>query len=245
MHNPGVLYIQTTKSSEEIRAALKQWEPWRMKIEFSNGLSTKDLDTFEPFNNSPLFKLRLIEKHLKLDEFRGRDVLDIGFNCGYNSIALAQEYDMNVIALDTIPRHKEVASYLAQISGVSSKIDWRLDDAMFFSRPQTFDLVLHLGTLYHLPNPLLSLENAARNLRKGGWLALETVTSKFDDPKVCRFIRGLAGDKSNYWALSLDVIEEMLDVYGMEDMTVIREGVWPSYKELSLARPTLLAKKVR
>ena len=62
---------------------------------------------------------------------------------------------------------------------------------------------LHFGTLYHLPNPVLSLQTTFDNLRSGGYLALETqVYDHPQDPNICYFMHMQNNDKTNFWALS-------------------------------------------
>ena len=46
------------------------------------------------------------------------------------------------------------------------------DDAETFRDPEGFDLIIHFGTLYHLPDPVLALQTTLANLRPGGLLLL-------------------------------------------------------------------------
>jgi hypothetical protein len=80
-------------------------------------------------------------------------------------------------------------------------------------------VVLHFGTLYHLPNPLLSLQTTYDNLKPGGWLALETQT--YDDPEdpgLCYFIHGHNNDKTNFWAISEDALRRYMQYIGFTDV---------------------------
>ena len=52
---------------------------------------------------------------------------------------------------DIHPRYMEPARFLAGLAGASCEFE--MGSAETFSRPSEFDVVLHFGTLYHLPSP--------------------------------------------------------------------------------------------
>ncbi len=247
-HQPaeGDFYVETTLSKEKLLPLLEKWSPWRMEVTFSNGVSTSDLSRGEigwVYNQQPLRKLAMLKKHLSFEKLSGKRVLDIGFNLGYNSIHLAANYGMEAVGLDVSEHHKEVAEFLAGLSNVQEKTQFRLGDATFYVEPEGFDFVLHFGTLYHLPNPFLSLENSMKSLRPGGYLALETACYNGEDPTLCKFIRQTYDDTTNFWALSKPVIEEMLELYGAHDVRIVQESEPMNYKELSMSRVLFLAQK--
>jgi hypothetical protein len=64
----------------------------------------------------------------------------------------------------------EPARFLAGLAGASCEFE--VGSAETFSRPSEFDVVLHFGTLYHLPSPqpLLSLGQSFENLKPDGRL---------------------------------------------------------------------------
>ena len=79
-----------------------------------------------------------------------------------------------------------------------------------------FDIVQHLGLLYHLSDPLLSLMEARSVTKEGGMLLLETACI-ISDASVMLFQgpqrgagRIYAEDASTWWAPSIQCIEEML-----------------------------------
>ena len=237
----GKLVIETDVSADEMRPMLEKWQPWRHDIAFTNGLKTTDFETTTPFTNDPLNKVRALEAHIPMEDLRGGYALDIGFNAGYNSIYLAQTYGMSVTGIDVWTRHQDVATYFASNLKQGS-CEFLIDDATTFSRPDSFNLILHFGTLYHLPNPLLSLENTVKNLKSGGWLGLETTCYNGEDGSLCKFVRGFNGDVTNYWALSKPVLEEMLEVYGMTDIVLAIESDMPIFKG-EMSRVLYVARK--
>ena len=94
-----------------------------------------------------------------MEELRGKSALDVGFAAGHNSIHLAQEYGMNVTGIDVFDKWFEMARLLASMAAVDG-IDFVKASADRYQKPEAFDLIVHFGTLYHLPNPLLSSLNA-------------------------------------------------------------------------------------
>lgn len=198
---------------------LTRYAPWRMQLSFRDGPSSDDFETFQPFNAFPLRKLRTTLGRLELPPIddpgigKGPSVLDVGFNCGYNSLYMASRFGAAVTGIDVLPRHKALADELAALLGLD--VEFRLEDAEDFERPDSFDLILHFGTLYHLPNPLRSMASCARSLKAGGWFALETIRY-LGPPDCARWIYGLNGDRSNYWALGDRVIEEFFQRSGLE-----------------------------
>jgi len=206
--------VTTSLSAPELTPLLQRWAPWRHLIRFSNGLATDQFETGQPFNADPLAKLRFVMDRLPWADLDGGRALDVGFNCGYNSVALAAQHDMSVVGIDVSPRHREVAGFLAETAGVAGRTRFELTDAATFRDEQLFDLVLHFGTLYHLPNPVLALETAAANLCPGGWLALETQVYVGADQSLSKFIHGDKGDYSNWWSLSVETLEVLLGHVG-------------------------------
>jgi len=218
------MHVETSLSRDELAPKLESWTPWRHLINFSNGLSTGDFETTQPFNRQPIAKIRLLEDKMDWSAVDGGRALDIGFNCGYNTIHLAAEHDMTVTGIDVNPRHLEVATFLSEVAGVTDRVDFRLDDATTFCEEGSFDLVLHLGTLYHLPNPYLALQTAARNLKPGGKLALETQTYVGEDQTLSKMIHGDKGDFTNWWSLSRRAVFVMLEHVGFAEAELVFEA---------------------
>jgi len=214
-----VPYIKTGLSADELRRALVEWSPWRHEICFSNGVRTSDLETLKPFNPQPWSKIKLIENHL--DFQRGGAALDIGCNAGYNALYLRQFYAMNGIGIDWDQRHVDASKFLHELAGYK-EFEFLREDACFFQRPNSFDLILHFGTLYHLKHPILSLESCVLSLRSGGWLALETQC--YGEETECLYIRGDFNDKTNWFALGPLAVMDILEGIGL---TNIKEtSVW-------------------
>jgi 2-polyprenyl-3-methyl-5-hydroxy-6-metoxy-1,4-benzoquinol methylase len=216
------LHIDTNLSVETLRSQLEKWQPWQFEVAFSNGLRTSDLQTREPFNTGPLWKFSVLAARLPMDKLRGKAALDVGFAAGHNSIHLAQEYGMSVTAIDVFDKWFDMARFLASMAKVD-RIDFVKASADRYQKPEAFDLILHFGTLYHLPNPLLSLECAYTSLRADGYLGLETTCYTGTDPNQLKFMYGIFGDKTNYFAFSKPTLELLLSIYGFTNIELLNE----------------------
>src|SRR5437667_183928 len=106
-----------------------------------------------------------------------------------------------------------------------------------------FDVLLHCGTLYHLPNPLLSLQRSFDNLKPGGYLALETqVYDHPQDPNICYFMHMQNNDPSNFWALSTPVLKKNLELIGFANIREVKRVVLQTLAE-HMARIIVVARK--
>ncbi len=220
--------IDTPLDSDELAAQLKTWEPWGHRIDFTNGFSTKELKRRTPFSENTLQKFKIVEKHIPFDSFKGGNLLDIGCNSGYNSMYASSAYEMKTTGIDVNPRHIKVSRFLTDLSDLDC--DFQIGSAETYSNKFHFDVILHFGTLYHLPNPLLSLQTSYNNLKEGGYLAIETQV--YDDPKdpnLIYFMHMHNNDNTNFWALSTDVLKRYLEFIGFTD-----------FKELLRVKPKLL-----
>lgn len=220
--------------AETARAFLHRHQPWRMQLKFASGPKASDGPTFEPFNSEPLNKLRIILGHLPVENLQGSRVLDVGFNCGYNSLYMAKAFASRVTGIDVAAKHKAVADELGGMLNV--RAEFLLASAEEFERPGSFDLVLHLGTLYHLANPVRALERTFRSLADGGWFALETICYRGgDDGNICKWIRGFGGDRTNFWALGEGAIRSIAEYCGMSELKLVFE-TWPAVYKREMSR---------
>ncbi|MFK7831203.1 MAG: class I SAM-dependent methyltransferase [Congregibacter sp.] len=235
------LRLDTSLDACDLNAQLKRFEPWGHRIDFSNGVSTKDLATRHPFSQNTVQKVKLLAQILPFEELRGGSVLDIGCNSGHNSIYLASQYAMHPTGIDISQRHVAVSKLLSGIAGINA--DFLVANAETFRGPENFDVVLHLETLYHLPNPLLSLQTSYANLKKGGYLALETQV--YDDPRdqnICYFMHTHNKNHTDFWALSTHVLKTYLKIVGFREAHEVLK-VGPRSLGKHMSRITLVAQK--
>lgn len=237
-----VLTLASALPAEELREQLKKREPWSAKIDFNNGISTENLKRRVPFNERPLWKLSVVAPLIPFRQMAGRELLDLGCNVGYNSIYLAQKHGISCTGVDLSPRNIEIASFLAGQAQVD--VEFVADSAETFNRTRGFYVVLHFGTLYHLRNPLLSLQNSYHNLRRGGYLAVETqVYDDPENPNACYFMHMQNDDCSNFWALSPSVLIKVLELSGFVEIRELFRIVPARGLAPNMARMLVLARK--
>jgi len=217
----GILTLHTTLAPEALSEKLRQWEPWAHRIDFDNGVSTKNFKRRVPFSENPLNKFGLVEDAIPFRDIREGRLLDIGCCSGYNSIYATTTYGFRCTGIDVVPAYIESACFLSEIAGVNAQ--FFIASAETFSRPGQFDVVLHLGTLYHLPNPVLSLRTTFDNLRPGGYLAMETqVYDHSEDTNICYFMHMQNNDPTNFWALSPSVLTKCLELVGFREVQKLK-----------------------
>jgi len=226
--------------ARDVKQRLQPLEPWRVNVSFSNGFDTGQLETMEPWNRAPLGKLAMIIGHSGEDAFKGARVLDIGCNAGYNVITLMQKYGCDVVGIDNNRKNLQKLTALAEIADVTPSAS--IHDAHDYDF-DPFDVILHLGTLYHLQDPVAAMRAAARNLRAGGRLYLETVVYVSDDPMACKFIYMLGGDHTNFWGLSEAAIKLILTDAGLSQVETVRVVNIKSYEGTGLNRTLFCAYK--
>jgi SAM-dependent methyltransferase len=157
-------------ADEEIRKEFARFERWHYAYEFAGGLTfptrhhNPGLDTDDP--RRPLQRFRHFMPYLLESQggsLRGTRVLDIACNSGFWSIQCAL-LGADVVGFDARPELIEQARLLKAITGADGA-EFRV---LEFSRmtPEvlggTFDVVLNLGFLYHVPDLVDALERTRR-----------------------------------------------------------------------------------
>lgn len=213
-------------SAAEIRNRVQEVPRWRHRIDVGAGVVTPGTEDTE----AELARLQL-PRHLS-----GHRVLDVGCSDGFYSFT-CEERGAEVVAID------DESSHLAPGNGFRLAAELRGSQATYQARdvealdPEvdgTFDLVLFLNVLYHLPNPVLSLRRLAGVTRPGGRLVLKTYYRQ--DVRV--WVRGrclgldldrrpkwwffpgdeLGGDPTNWWAPNRRGLEALLRATGWTDV---------------------------
>ena len=205
---------------------------WRHRIRLPDGSIT-------PGTQDTAAQLALIDLPADLT---GKTVLDIGCSDGFFSFECERRGAARVVGFDNYsspyidaPHGFKVAHRLLQ-----SRVELVLGDLRSdLATLGTFDLVLFLGVLYHLKDPLGGLESVAtvckdhlivetavtpprvswkwnllRRLAPDAFPAREMV---FSGPEINR-------DPSTWWVQSTDCAEAMLRVSGFCDVRTIRHG---------------------
>ena len=172
-----------------------------------------------------------------LPDFAGKRVLEMGCAEGFYSFLAEERGAQHVAAFDVVESVIARAKYAAERR--HSKVAFFKDDADIWRHDDTkFDLVLCLGLIYHLRNPLGCLEWICKLLAPGGQAVIETalLDNSEDVPEfgkvdyavpypMMRFWRGKEynGDDSNWWTPNEACMMAMFDSAGFE---VIKGGTF-------------------
>jgi tRNA (mo5U34)-methyltransferase len=193
---------------------------WYHTIDLGHGVVTKGID------NSPERLTRLCLP----ETFSGRSVLDIGAWDGFFSFEAERRHAARVVAADHFAWHdgwatgQGKAGFQLARSALNSHVEDVDVDIMDLSpeRHGTFDVVLFLGVLYHLLNPLQALGRVASVTKDV--LILETVVDMVGlrRPAVA-FYPGeeLNKDRTNWWGPNQAAVIGMLKSVGFQRVELI------------------------
>lgn len=155
-------------SEKEIREAFDRFELWHYAYELEGGLSFaarhREPGVATDDARRPLQRFRHFMPYLVSAQggsLRGKTVLDIACNSGFWSLQCAL-LGAEVTGFDSRPELIEQANLLKSITGLDN-VEFRTMNFWDIERilsGRTFDVVLLLGILYHLPKPLHALELA-------------------------------------------------------------------------------------
>lgn len=144
--------------------------------------------------------------------YAGLRVLDLASHQGFFSIRMAQMGFGEVLGIDARAQHVEDSQLIARAYGLSDRVDFQQADvhALDAAALGEFDVVLMLGLLYHLENPVGALRVCRQLCRD--FCAVETqlvpgVTGPVDFGSY-EFVRPLKG--------SFGVIDETGETHGPE-----------------------------
>jgi tRNA (mo5U34)-methyltransferase len=167
----------------------------------------------------------------------GRTVLDIGAWDGFFSFEAERRGASRVVASDYYSWHgtgwgTKQGFELAR-RALGSRVEDLDIDVMDLSpeRAGTFDVVLFLGVLYHLPHPLLALERVASVTRE--LLILETVIDMVGvrRPAVAFYPeRELNRDPTNWWGPNEAAVHAMLRTVGFDRLRTVTPSRSAGYR---------------
>ncbi len=207
---------------DELRAEVGRIQ-WFHSIDLGNGIVTPGVDRSAR---------RLKGIHMP-PSLVGKSVLDIGTFDGFYAFE-AERRGGKVVATDTaVWRNPHIgrAGFDLARRVLGSSVEDREVDVLELS-PETvgtFDLVLFLGVLYHLRDPLLVLENVASVTRRH--LIMETHVDLLGSRRpAAAFYPGdeLQGDASNWWGPNLAAAKGMLEAVGFTRVEVVFVSPWPT-----------------
>ena len=194
-------YISTMLDKQAVLAAISTVPSWYHQIEVSPGIVTPGIN-----NAKTVLSLMDLPKDLA-----GKRVLDIGARDGFFSFE-CERRGAEVIAIDYVSGDRTGFNVARDLLGSQLKLH---HDNAYNVTPEkygTFDIVLLLGLLYHLRDPLFVLD-AIRGVCRAA-LYVETAIWPVDSPEpVMRFhpLRDLNDDPSNYWSPNPACLRAMIE----------------------------------
>jgi 2-polyprenyl-3-methyl-5-hydroxy-6-metoxy-1,4-benzoquinol methylase len=190
-------------TDDEARAPIAAIPHWYHSIEVRPGIIT-------PGTNDARTVLAMLDFP---DDCRGMRALDLGTRDGFFSFELERR-GAAVVAVDYMARSDSGFGGAAELLG--SRVTYLQRNLYELATAElgTFDIVLFLGLLCHLPDPLGALR-IVRSLTRQR-MYLETLVLDFghemDKLPLMRFFAGSswAGDPTNYRGPNVRCVEEML-----------------------------------
>jgi tRNA (mo5U34)-methyltransferase len=225
--------LQSTGAGLADDDELRALAPWFHNLHLPDGRQTAP---DHPLGDFPAFKWEQIAPTLP-EDMRGMRALDIGCNAGFYSLALAKR-GAQVLGIDIDPHYLRQAEWARERFGLDPE-RLKLVQMQVYEvgqLPDTFDVVLFMGVLYHLRYPLLALDVVAQKV--DDLLVLQTLTMPGDAvlsdppedlrlderhrllepewPKMAFIERRLEDDPTNWWAPNRACLEAMLRSSGLE-----------------------------
>jgi tRNA (mo5U34)-methyltransferase len=166
-----------------------------------------------------------IVPRLGLPDLAGRTVLDVGAWDGFFSFEAERRGAARVVAADWFSWGHGGWGTKAAFETARAALDSQVEDLevdvmdLDPDRVGTFDVVLFLGVLYHMRDPLGALERVAAVT--GDLLVVETeVGMLLHRQPAAAFYPGaeLAGDETNWWAPNPAAVVGMLRVAGFREV---------------------------
>lgn len=192
---------------------------WYHRIELAPGVVTPGI------NDSPTY-FSLFEFP---EDCSGLRVLDIGTRDGYFAFEFERR-GADVLAVDYFPAHRTGFAVAAEL--LNSKVVHQQANIYDISEKThgTFDVVLMLGLIYHLPDPMLALDICRRVCRDRFYLETQVIDRAFlkqdgtmtslaelhpelSETPLMQFYpnNALNNDFTNYWAPNETCMQRMLE----------------------------------
>ena len=214
-------------TESETLAARVEDLPWFHRIDLGGGITTPGVVNCE----------RVLTRVGLPSALSGRTVLDIGAWDGFYSFEAARRGAQRVLATDSYSwdgrgwGSKQSFDLARSALGLDHRVEDLLIDPMDISPASvggTFDVVLLLGVLYHLRDPITSLELAATVC--DDLLVLETETAlNFLPYEAARFYSGddLNRDSTNWYQFNSLALAGMLREFGFSRTSIVyRDPIW-------------------
>lgn len=178
---------------------------WYHGFEVTPGVRTPGLNPCE----------RILEE-LKLPfDLSNKRVLDVGTRDGFYAFT-CERRGAEVTAIDIQPPRKVGFNTIKELWRCKTEYrELSVYDIQYANIE--FDVILFLGTIYHLRHPLLALEKLRAVCKDGAQLYVESFVTRDYSPKpIARFLprAELCNDPTNWWAFNVSCLVELIEAAG-------------------------------
>jgi len=206
-----------------LRDRANAFDGWYHIIDLAPGVATPGREVLIP-------NWEIVRKTRKHVDYKNKTVLDIGSFDGMWAFEAEELGAKTVVATDCYHTTRALqrflfchatrqSSVLPYYNVPPDKLYSRLD-CYFGASREFFDIAQHLGVLYHLRDPLLSLSETRSCLRDGGTLLLETAILGPKEPQTpyvgFNFENRYYFDPTTWWLPSRACLLEMLASSGFQ-----------------------------
>jgi tRNA (mo5U34)-methyltransferase len=217
-------------STEQIRAQVAALGPWFHNLDLGGVMTAPD----HFLGDYPQTKWRRFADSIPQD-LAGCSVLDIGCNAGFYSLEMKRRGADRVLGIDFDDAYLAQARFAAEVSALDVRFE-KLSVYDVANLQERFDVVLFMGVLYHLRQPLLALDLVREHV-VGGLMVFQCMLRGSmeveEAPKDCDFFsidafdapgypklhfieHRYACDPTNWWVPNRACIEAMLRSSGFE-----------------------------
>jgi tRNA (mo5U34)-methyltransferase len=208
---------------EKLLEEIDKFRYWYHKIDLGNGVITPGLNFDSIWN--------LIRKVRRSIDYQDKVVLDIASFDGMWAFEAEKLGAKIVVATDcyyetyknllfcrAVLDSKVIPYYNVNAYNLCDRLDVYMNENWDDQKPhdRRFDIVQHLGLLYHLRDPLLSLLQVRSVMKEDGLLLIETAAVINEDASFMLFNGGpplprrIYGDLTTWWAPTIPCLKEML-----------------------------------
>lgn len=177
-------------SRAALAAKVEELGPWRVPMRLDHGLRTMDALGWRITRDRLLYRRDLITGTVKTllgDDLGDTTVLDLGCNSGFFSLEMASGGAKHVDGVDLRSENIAQALFLAEHYEIPN-VDFTVSAADQIPKDQQWEVVLNLGVLYHVTQPLEFIRQTYKLCRR--FAIIDTVC---DPEPVSGFM--LLGDK--------------------------------------------------
>jgi tRNA (mo5U34)-methyltransferase len=200
---------------QDLRERVSRHARWYHRMELAPGVVT-------PGVHDPRAVLQELDALGLPPSAGGLRALDVGCRDGFFAFELERR-GAAVVGLDYA--EPTVTGFSIAAAALGSRVEYRIDNVYDLSpqRHGLFDLILFLGVLYHLRNPVLALDRVRAVARPDAIVFVETQISSHPavsglELPVWEFLprASLRGDASNKWAPNVAGLTRVLEECQLE-----------------------------